>query len=72
MLLPSENYAPHGQTQQCLLDSLASDCNKLYAEGIEARYPMMCSQCSVPICPHMWCFCTLPNHFFQMAGDLEG
>lgn len=38
MLLPSENYAPHGQTQQCLLDSLASDCNKLYAEGIEVTW----------------------------------
>ena len=68
MLLPSENYAPHGQTQQCLLDSLTSDCNKLYEEGIEARYPMMCTQCSVPdMSPYV-----LILHFTLSSGFPNG
>ena len=33
-VVPSENYVADGSTQQCLLDSLADDCNKLYVEGI--------------------------------------
>lgn len=33
--LPSENYAPGGASLECLLESMVSDCNKLYADGFE-------------------------------------
>lgn len=36
-MLPSENYAPNGATQECLLSSLVTDVNALYSDGFEAR-----------------------------------
>lgn len=35
-VVPSECYAPKGETTQCLLQALVNDVNMLHEEGIEA------------------------------------
>ena len=36
-VLPSENYAPNGASQECLLESLVLDINKLYIDGFQVH-----------------------------------
>lgn len=73
-VLPSENYAPLGASQQSLLAHLVEDANMMYTDGIEAWFPQtkikppqFCQLkwlVDIYMAPLLW-----PK--FPLSGDLE-